>query len=423
MVCITREECIALDKKDVLASLRDQFDLPPNQIYLDGNSLGVLPKSTRTRLIHVLQEEWGRDLIRSWNTAGWMDMPNRVGDKIARLVGAAPGELIVADSTSVNLYKILSVALKLVLADTPERRTIISDKTMFPSDIYMMESLAKEYQLKLLLVDTANIVDALDDTTALVLLTPVSYLTGEMVDMNEITSAVHSVGGLMLWDLAHSAGAHEVDLNGCNADFAVGCGYKYLNGGPGAPSFVWAHPRHVNRVAQPLTGWLGHAAPFAFDRSYTPAPGIQRYIAGSPPILSMVGLECGVDTMLAAEPFGGMKAIRAKSIELTELFINCVKQFCSEVMEIVSPLDVNKRGSQVCLRFVQAEGNDTYGIVQALIARGIVGDFRAPDILRFGFTPLYTRFVDVFNSVQAIVDVLNTKEYKQQLYQVRAKVT
>ncbi|OQR85474.1 hypothetical protein ACHHYP_11781 [Achlya hypogyna] len=415
-----RADCEALDAADPLASLRTQFSLPPDQIYLDGNSLGALPVATGARLQAVVAHEWGTELIRSWNSAGWMDLPNRIGDKIARLVGAGPGEVVVADSTSVNLYKVLSVALDTIGSSDERRTTIISDASMFPSDLYMAEGLAAARGLNLRLVDAARDLK-LDATTAVVLLTPVSYRTGELLDMHAVTAAAHEAGALIVWDLAHSAGAHLVDLHGCNADYAIGCGYKYLNGGPGAPAFVWVHPRIVNARPQPLTGWLGHAAPFAFQTSYTPADGIQRYIAGTPPVLSLAALECGVDTVLAVESFGGMEALRRKSVALTTLFIEAVLYRCAGTMEVVTPMEPTRRGSQVSLRC--RNGSDAYSIVQALIARGVVGDFRAPDILRFGFTPLYTRFVDVFDAVEALVNVLETRAYEALEFQTRAKVT
>ncbi|EQC27944.1 kynureninase [Saprolegnia diclina VS20] len=420
---IARSDCVALDASDKLASLRDLFSLPPNQIYLDGNSLGVLPTATSGRLQAVIADEWGTDLIRSWNSAGWMDLPNRIGDKIGTLIGASPGQVIVADSTSVNLYKVLSSALALQRADAT-KTTILSDASMFPSDLYVAEGLAKTWNLELQLVPTSDLLAAIGPHTAVVLLTPVSYRTGELLDMHQFTSVAHSAGALMVWDLAHSAGAHVVDLLGCDADFAIGCGYKYLNGGPGAPSFVWAHPRHVNAVSQPLQGWLGHDAPFSFATSYVPAPGIQRYVAGTPPVLSLAALECGVDTVLAASPLGGMPALRRKSLALTRLFIDCIAERCGNAFEVVTPTEDTRRGSQVSLRLTRGTGQNAYAIVQALIAEhNVVGDFRAPDLLRFGFTPLYTRFVDVFDAVYAIASVLETRAYEAQVYQVRAKVT
>jgi kynureninase len=297
---------------------------------------------------------------------------------------------------------------------------ILSDESNFPTDLYIAQSLARDHGLQLKTVSSDEIAAHLSDDVAILLLTAVNYRTGELLDMAELTAAAHRAGALAVWDLAHSAGAHEVDLTGCNADFAVGCGYKYLNGGPGAPAFVWAHPRHASRFWQPLAGWMGHAAPFAFTPDYVPAPGIARFLCGTPSILATAALECGVDTVLAAQPLGGMAALRAKSLALTELFMACVDALCAgHGLTVVTPREPSRRGSQVCLR-LEANG---YAIVQALIARGVVGDFRAPDILRFGFTPLYTRFVDVFDAAQALSDVLASGEWQQARFQQRATVT
>jgi kynureninase len=412
-----------MDASDTLAPLRQLFHMPKNQIYLDGNSLGVLPRDTAQRLQAVVTQEWGQDLIQSWNSAGWIDLPQRLGDKIARLVGAAPGTLCVADSTSVNLFKVLSAATRVSAADssgTAARRIILSDSSNFPTDLYIAQSLATEHGLELKAVEAGQITQSLNADVAVLMLTAVNYRTGELLDMAEITAAAHRAGALTVWDLAHSAGAHEVDLTGCNADFAVGCGYKYLNGGPGAPAFVWAHPRHASRFWQPLAGWMGHAAPFAFTPDYVPAPGIARFLCGTPSILAMAALECGIDTVLAATPMGGMAAIRAKSLALTRLFIQCVDELCiDQDLTVVTPRDDHRRGSQVSL----SHPGDGYAIVQALIARGVVGDFRAPDILRFGFTPLYTRFVDVFDSAQALAEVLKSGEWQQTQFHKRAAVT
>ena len=310
---MTREQALALDAADTLAPLRQQFDLPAGKIYLDGNSLGVLPRSTAARVQQVVTQEWGQDLIGSWNSAGWITLPQRIGDKIARLVGAGAGELVVADSTSVNLFKVLSAALSIVRQDAPQRRLILSERSNFPTDLYIAEALARERGFELVLADADEIPQRLDDRVAVLMLTHVNYRTGRMHDMAALTRQAHAAGALALWDLAHSAGAVPVDLHAANADFAIGCGYKYLNGGPGAPAFVWVHPRHVDRFWQPLAGWIGHAAPFEFTPGYRPAAGISRYLCGTPPVLSLAALECGVDTLLAAEPLGGMAALRAKS--------------------------------------------------------------------------------------------------------------
>jgi kynureninase len=421
----TRQDCLALDAADPLAALRGLFDLPEGLIYLDGNSLGVLPRATPARVQQVVREEWGRDLIQSWNTAGWIDLPRRVGDKIARLIGAGAGEVVAADSTSVNLYKVLMAASHIVRQDQPARRVIVSERSNFPTDLYIAESLARELGWTLRLIEPEEVEAALTHDVAVLMLTHVNYRTGRMHDMAALTRAAHAAGALVVWDLAHSAGAVPVDLRGADADFAVGCGYKYLNGGPGAPAFVWAHPRHANRFWQPLAGWMGHAAPFRFTPDYQPAPGIARYLCGTPAVIAMSALECGVDTVLAAEPLGGMAALRKKSIALTTLFADLVEARCAgHGFCVVSPREAALRGSQVCL--TRAEG--AYAIVQALIARRVVGDFRAgdaqtPDILRFGFTPLYTRHVDVWDAVEQLVQVMASGEWRDARFHQRATVT
>ena len=416
---LTRDATLALDRDDALAPLRAQFTLPEGVIYLDGNSLGVLPAATPERVQQVVREEWGEGLIRSWNTAGWMELPQRIGDKIGRLVGAGPGELVVADSTSVNVFKALSAALAIAEADAPGRRIILSERDNFPTDLYIAEGLARQRGCELLLADDPEqIAPLLDEgNVAVLMLTHVNYRSGRIHDMAALGQRARAHGTLVLWDLAHSAGALPVDLHRDGADFAVGCGYKYLNGGPGAPAFVWVHPRHAERFWQPLSGWLGHASPFEFSASYTPAPGIARYLCGTPAILSMAALECGVDTMLAAP---SMQVLRDKSVKLTRLFIELVEERCAgHGLTLASPREDAMRGSQVC--FAHEEGG--YPIMQALIARGVIGDFRAPDILRFGFTPLYTRFVDVWDAVGHFRQVLESGEWREARFNQRAAVT
>jgi len=421
----TREQFAALDAADPLAPLRQLFELPPEVIYLDGNSLGALPKAAGDRVQRTLRDEWGRGLITSWNHAGWIDLPRRVGDKIARLVGAASGELLVADSTSINLFKVLWAALALQRQAAPQRRVIVSERSNFPTDLYIAQSLAAAHGCELRAVDTEQIAAALDDSVAVLMLTHVNYRTGRMHDMAALTAAAHAAGALTVWDLAHSAGAVPVDLNGAQADFAIGCGYKYLNGGPGAPAFVWVHARHAAHFEQPLTGWMGHAAPFEFGPEYQPAAGITRALCGTPPVLSMAALDAGVDTVLAAEPYGGLRALREKSLALTRCFAELVDARCAgDGFIVVSPRIDAQRGSQVCL----ARGDGAYAIVQALIARGVIGDFRAgglglPDILRFGFTPLYLRFVDVWDAVEHLQRVMRNEEWKQPRFNQRHAVT
>ena len=429
------QDCRALDAQDPLRHLRDLFVVPEGTIYLDGNSLGAMPASVPARVAQVVQQEWGQDLIQSWNKAGWFEAPRRVGDKIGRLIGAAPGTTVATDSTSVNLFKVLSAALRQSAQDAPGRWRIVSERSNFPTDLYIAEALCKDKGWELVLVDDAAAIPAAlqDPKAAILMLTHVNYRTGAMHDMAAVTAAAHAAGVLTVWDLAHSAGAVPLDLTGSDADFAVGCGYKYLNGGPGAPAFVWVNPRHADRFWQPLAGWWGHAAPFAFTPDYQPAPGIGRYQCGSQPMISLAALECGVDTVLAAEAHGGMNALRHKSLALTDLFRRLVEERCAgHGMACVTPADEAARGSQVSLvRHTGAadEGHAAYAIVQALIARGVIGDFRAgdgaahPDILRFGFTPLYIGFVDVWNAVEHLKQVLETAEWKRPEFNRKHAVT
>jgi kynureninase len=408
----TLQDCRDLDVKDPLRSLRELFTLPEGVIYLDGNSLGPLPKAAPERIARAVCEEWGEGLIRSWNSAGWFELPRRLGDQVASLVGANPGEVVCTDSTSINLFKVLSAALAMTAADAPARKVVISERSNFPTDNYIAEALCRERGFSLQLLNAQEIPDALDVGTAVLMLTHVNYRTGAMHDMRALTDAAHSAGALAVWDLAHSAGAVEVDLHAADADFAVGCGYKYLNGGPGAPAFVWVHPRHTDRFWQPLAGWWSHASPFAFTPDYRPASGITRYQCGTQPILSLVALECGLATLLAAAPFGGMAALRRKSLVLTDLFIALVEERCAgHGLGLATPREHALRGSQVCL----TRESDAYAIVQALIARGVIGDFRAgtPDILRFGFTPLYLRFEDAWHAVEHLRQVLAGNEWQR----------
>ncbi len=408
----TLNDCRALDAQDPLAPLRDLFDLPPGVIYLDGNSLGPLPRATPARVAQVVREEWGQGLIRSWNTAGWFELPGRLGDRIGALIGARPGEVVATDTTSVNLFKVLSAALTLQATDAPARRTVVSERSNFPTDLYIAETLCRERGLHLRLVEPEEIATAVDADTAVLMLTHVNYRTGAMHDMRAVTAHAHAAGALVVWDLAHSAGAVEVDLHGADADYAIGCGYKYLNGGPGAPAFVWVHPRHADRFVQPLSGWWGHAQPFAFTPGYQPAPGIGRYLCGTQPVLGLAALGCGLDTLHAAQPAGGMAALRRKSLALTDLFIALVEERCAgHGLSLVTPRDHARRGSQACL----ARDEGAYAIVQALIARGVIGDYRAgrPDILRFGFTPLYLRFEDVWDAVEHLRQVMDTGEWRR----------
>ena len=422
----TLQTCQTLDAQDPLRALRAQFTLPDGVIYLDGNSLGVLPKTAAARVAEVVTQEWGQGLIRSWNSAGWFNMPQRMGDKIAPLIGADAGEVVATDSTSINLFKVLSAALSMVAQDAPQRKIIVSERSNFPTDLYIAEALCQERGFTLQLVEPEEIAASLGPQVAVLMLTHVNYRTGAMHDMAAITQLAHQAGALAVWDLAHSAGAVPVALKAHGADFAVGCGYKYLNGGPGAPAFVWVNPQHAERFWQPLAGWWGHAAPFEFTPDYRPAPGITRYLCGTQPILSMAALECGLDIFAATEPLGGMAALRKKSLALTDLFMALVEQRCAgHGLGLATPIEHARRGSQVCL----TRQTGAFAIVQALIARGVIGDFRAgdgqahQDILRFGFTPLYVGFEDVWHAVEHLRQVLDAGEWQAPEFNQKHTVT
>ncbi|GGD89866.1 kynureninase [Tsuneonella deserti] len=402
-----------LDAADPLAPFRDRFALPEGVIYLDGNSLGARPKAAAGRIAQVVEREWGEGLITSWNAAGWIEAPRRIGDKIAQLVGAGNGEMIACDSTSVNIFKTLCAALSL----TPERDTILSERGNFPTDIYMVQGIEAltGRRIRQQLVEPGEVEGAMGDHVAVVLLTHVHYKTGRMRDMALTTRLAHEAGASIVWDLSHSAGAVPVDLTSAGADFAVGCGYKYLNGGPGAPAFLFAAKRHQQKVMPALSGWFGHAEPFAFDDQYRPAPGVERFMVGTPPVLGMAALEVGVDLFLEAD----MAQVRSKSLSLSRLFIERMKPLCAaHGFQLASPELEAERGSQVSYRHPQG-----YAIMQALIARGVVGDFRAPDILRFGFTPLYTSHVEVAAAVDHMAQVMEGGEWDRPEYKVRAAVT
>ena len=456
------QDCQTLDAQDPLRNLRNHFTLPPGVIYLDGNSLGVMPKAAPARVAEVVTQEWGNGLIRSWNSASWFDLPQRLGNQIAPWIGANAGEVVATDSTSINLFKVLSAAILIATREDSHcatgqnslkinRNTIVSERSNFPTDLYIAQGLCAQHGLQLKLVDAGDIPASLTNEVAVLMLTHVNYRTGAMHDMAGITAQAHTAGALTVWDLAHSAGAVPVDLHSANADFAIGCGYKYLNGGPGAPAFVWVHPRHADTFAQPLSGWWGHASPFAFTPDYRPAPGIARYLCGTQPIISMAALECGLDVFDAAKPMGGMTALRKKSLALTDLFIQLIEErYTGHVghdlgkLEIVTPRDHAQRGSQVSITFTPAHGSTltpgstatspAFAVIQALIARGVIGDYRAGQVvgdssnssnaprtdenhaahlLRFGFTPLYLRYEDVWHAVEHLHQVLATAEWKR----------
>ena len=404
----TRDDCLQRDAQDPLATLRAQFDLPADVIYLDGNSLGARPTAALARAQDVIAREWGRDLIRSWNTAGWFDLPKRLGNRLAPLIGATDGEVVVTDTTSVNLFKALAAALHMQAADPARsaRRVIVTERSNFPTDIYMAQGLsswlARGYSVRL--VDTVEeIPAAIDADTAVVMLTHVNYRTGYQHDMRATSALAHAAGALIVWDLAHSAGAVPLDLHADGADLAVGCTYKYLNGGPGSPAFIWVPEQHQASFSQPLSGWWGHAAPFAMAPDFAPTAGIGRALCGTQPVVSLAMVECGLDIHAQTS----MQALRAKSLALTDLFIELVERRCaSHPLALVTPREHARRGSQVS--FTHPHG---YAVMQALIERGVIGDYREPEIMRFGFTPLYTRYADVWDAVEILRDILDGAGY------------
>jgi kynureninase len=417
---IDRAQCLEADTRDPLKPLIDVFALPPGVIYLDGNSLGALPRHVPERLERAVREEWGRGLIRSWNDAGWIDAPRRAGARIARLIGARPDEVIVADSTSVNLYKLLAAALAL----RPERSVVLTESGNFPTDLYIAQGLLDQMDRghRLIRAERSGILSALDESVAVLMLTQVDYRSGERFDLEAVTAAAHRVGALVIWDLAHSAGAFKVELAAAHADFAVGCGYKYLNGGPGAPAFAFVAERHQGRLSQPLTGWLGHAAPFAFKPDYQPASGIDRLLCGTPPVLSLTALEAALEVFDLAESAGGLAALEAKAAQLTGLFIERFDTRCAgQGLRVLTPREASRRGNQISLGAEDpARG---YALMQALISEGVIGDFRAPDILRFGFAPLYLRHVDVWDAVETLARLIENRAWKDPRFQQRKAVT
>ncbi|MBS0408401.1 MAG: kynureninase [Proteobacteria bacterium] len=399
----------ALDASDPLRAFRDRFDLPDGVIYMDGNSLGPLPRTARAALTRAVDDEWGRGLIRSWNDAGWIDAPRRVGDRIAGLIGASPGEVVVADSTSVNLFKLAAAAV----GARPGRRVILTEAGNFPTDLYIAQGLAAVLPaVQVRAVPADEIAAHLGPDVALLQLSHVHYKSARRHDMAALTTAAQAAGALTLWDLSHSAGAIEVDLNGCNADLAVGCGYKFLNGGPGAPAFLFVAARHQARLVSPLAGWMGHAAPFDFVDEYRPAPGVERFLCGTPSILALTALEAGVEIAAAVDA----QALAAKAKRLIGLFITEVEARCP-TLTLASPRH-GPRGSHVS--FAHPEG---YRIMRALIARGLIGDFREPDILRFGITPLYLGYEDVWRAAQLIQQVLDAEAWRDESVRQAGRVT
>ncbi len=407
---VTLERARQLDAGDSLAFARERFRLPQRLIYLDGNSLGALPKVAPDALANAAERQWGEDLIVSWTMHDWIDWPTKIAAKLAPIVGARPSELLIADSTSVCLFKLLAAAARA----RPGRRRILTRKRNFPTDLYVAQGLAEMLGLTLTAVEPDEIIDAIDQDTALVTLTHVDYRSASVLDMRRINEAAHATGALSVWDLSHSAGAIELDLDATGCDLAVGCGYKYLNGGPGAPAFIYVAERLQDQLRSPLPGWMGHADPFAFSDEYCPVAGISRFSTGTPPILALAALDAGLTT------FDGvaMADIAAKSRSLSQLFIEEVEARCGTEVRLASPRDPMLRGSH--LVFAHSEA---HAVMQALIARGVIGDFRAPDLMRFGFAPLYNSHAEVVTAAECLGQILSSRDWDQPRFKRHAKVT
>lgn len=388
---------------------RKAFYLPDGVTYLDGNSLGPMPITAKDRVARMMTDEWSEMLITGWNHAGWYVQPRKVGDRIARLIGAGSGEVVMGDTLSIKVFQAVSAARAL----RPDRRVILSDSGNFPSDLYVVQGLAKAIGAEFRVVAPEEVASAINDDLAVLMLTEVDYRTGRRHDMAALTELAHENGALTVWDLAHSAGAVDVDLTGVDADFAVGCTYKYLNGGPGSPAFIWTNPRHADEAHPILQGWMGHAVPFAFDPTYEPAKGIERMRVGTPPVIAMTALDAALDVWDMVE----MADLRVRSIELTEAFIKAVESSCPD-LALNSPRDPGQRGSQVSFRHPEA-----YAVMQALIANGIIGDFRAPDVLRFGFAPLYNNLDDIERTVSTLARILNDNIWNKPEFKVKSDVT
>ncbi len=410
---MTHEELKELDRKDPLKLFRDEFSLSEGILYFDGNSLGALPKATPGRINAVVAEEWGNKLVTSWNSAGWFSLPETIGDNIAQLIGADDGEVICVDGTGLNIYKLHSVALKM----RPDRKVILMEGSNFPTDAYitqgLIEQLGQHHEIRF--VEKDDILDAITDDVALVSLTQVHYKMGHLLDMKAITQKAHDVGALVMWDLCHSAGALPVALNQCDVDFAVGCTYKFLNGGPGAPGYLFVAKRHQGKATQPLTGWWSHEKPFAFERDYQPKDDIGQFLSGTQPIISLAPVEVGVDILLRAD----MSEVRRKSLALGDAFIRLVDEHLFEYgFTLATPSAAEERGSQVSLR-----SEHGYPIMQALIEVGVIGDFRAPDIMRFGLTPLYTRYTDLWDAVMKLKSIMEADTWKAERFNRVSEVT
>ena len=407
---MTLEEVRQLDEADPLAFARERFRLPEGVIYLDGNSLGALPKAAPAALLETIERQWGEDLIASWNKHGWIDWPMRIAAKLAPIVGAQPSELLIADSTSVCLFKLLAAAARA----RPDRKTILTRKRNFPTDLYVAQGMADMLGLTLKAVEPGEIIEGIDADTAVVTLTHVDYRSAAYFDMRVVNAAAREAGALVVWDLSHSAGALELDLNESGAELAVGCGYKYLNGGPGAPAFLYVAEQLQAELGNPLQGWMGHADPFAFADDYRAANGMLKFLTGTPPILALAGLDAG----LAAFEGIAMPDVAAKSRSLSQLFVDEVEARCDGEVALASPRDPMKRGSHVV--FTHAEA---YAVMQALIARGVIGDFRAPDVMRFGFAPLYNNHAEMVRAAEILGEILASREWDQPRFKQRAKVT
>lgn len=410
---LTREDFIALDNEDVLAPFAEEFHIPNGMIYLDGNSLGAMPKAAMARVKEVIEKEWGEDLIKSWMKAGWFNLVETLGNKTAPLIGADKGEVIYCDSTGLNVYKLVAAGLDM----RPDRKQIVMEGSNFPTDNYVVQGLIKQLDKghEIRFAEQNEIFDAIDEDVAVVCLTHVHYKTGYLHDMKKITAKAHSVGAIVVWDLCHSAGALPVDLNYCNVDMAVGCSYKYLNGGPGSQAFVFVAKRHFGKAKQPLTGWWSHAAPFAFERDYRPRGDIRQMSTGTEPIIPIATAEVGIDIFLRAD----MDEIRKKSLKLTDLFIELIEQRLGEYgFSLATPLDHTYRGSQVSVH-----SENGFAIMQAMIAENVIGDFRAPDIMRFGFTPLYVSYVNVWDAVEILKNIMDEKRWDKSEFKQMGTVT
>jgi len=410
---LSRDECVARDSADPLHGFRERFAIPDSVIYLDGNSLGPLPRAAAGVLGRTIEQEWGRDLIGSWNSAGWFDLPVRLGDRVGALIGAGAGQTVVCDTTSINLYKAIHAAIGL----RPDRDTIIAEEASFPTDLYIIEgamkSAGRPMQRRLIGTNGRSLEALLDRNVAVAVLSHVDYRTGALLDIAAVTNKLHDAGALVIWDLCHSAGVVGIGFDLNEIDFAVGCTYKYLNGGPGSPAYISVAKAHQAAAQQPLSGWWGHAVPFAFDRDFRPDQGIKRFLCGTPPIISLRGVEVGLDAMEGA----AVAALRGKSLALTELFMSRVTALLPG-LEIATPRQGGLRGSQVAIKFEQG-----YPVIQAMIERGVIGDFRAPDIMRFGFAPLYVRFQDVWDAAEILAGCIRDEVWHEPRFSKMLDVT